>query len=121
MTELLVPLSSKGATDANRFGPKAANLAALGEAGLPIPGGYCLDAQAYRIQLASLGLADVARRVFADSGLAARRSALQIKIALMDGAIHGDVEGRLIRGLAANRSNEDRGPFLSVGGGSGRL
>ena len=41
---LLVDLSAPEASDAGRFGPKAANLAALGRAGLPIPDGVCLDA-----------------------------------------------------------------------------
>ena len=47
-----------------RFGPKAANLAALGRAGLRIPEGFCLDAAAYRHQVTSLGLDDAARGVF---------------------------------------------------------
>ena len=47
----LVSLLSPDATDSARFGPKAANLAALGQAGLPIPDGICLDAAAYRLQL----------------------------------------------------------------------
>ena len=44
MTSLLLPLTASAAADPLRFGPKAANLAALGSAGLPIPGGSCLDA-----------------------------------------------------------------------------
>ena len=52
MTELLVPLDSNEAADPGRFGPKAANLARLGRYGLPTPGGYALDAGAYRAQLA---------------------------------------------------------------------
>ena len=54
----IVPLSSEEATDPARFGPKAANLAALGRAGLRIPDGFCLDADAYRHQVTSLGLDD---------------------------------------------------------------
>jgi pyruvate,water dikinase len=87
MSQLVVPLDSAQATDASRFGPKAANLAALGQAGLPVPGGYCLDAQAYRQQLAALDLQDAARGVFGDEGMAARRHALKMKLALMDEAI----------------------------------
>ncbi len=34
MREFVVPLSAPEATDADRFGPKAANQAALGQAGL---------------------------------------------------------------------------------------
>ena len=61
--QLIVHLSAPEATDADRFGPKAANLARLGQAGLPIPGGFCVDAEAYRIQVRALGLEDTAREV----------------------------------------------------------
>ena len=84
MRELIIPLSAPEATDADRFGPKAANLAALGQAGLPVPGGYCVDAEAYRIQLQSLGLEDSARAVFATVDFQARRHALAIKLGLLD-------------------------------------
>ena len=96
MTELLVPLNSNEAADPNRFGPKAANLAKLGKAGLPVPGGSVLDADAYRLQLDSLGLTEVAREVFAGEGLKARRCALRIKLALMDGALEKAVEATLL-------------------------
>ena len=96
MTELLVPLNSNEAADPNRFGPKAANLAQLGKAGLPVPGGNVLDAEAYRLQLDSLGLTGVAREVFAGEGMNARRCALRIKLALMDGALEKAVEATLL-------------------------
>jgi len=53
---LIVDLASSAAGDAARVGPKAANLAALARAGLPTPGGFCLTAAAYRLQIARLGL-----------------------------------------------------------------
>ena len=82
---LIVPLSSPEATDAGRFGPKAANLAALGHAGLPIPDGFCLDAEAYRLQIAALGLEASARGAFAtDDRVEARRHALRMKLELLD-------------------------------------
>ena len=62
MTEYVVPLSAATAADADRVGPKAANLAALARAGLPTPGGFCLAADAYRAQIAALGLDDMVRR-----------------------------------------------------------
>src|SRR5205823_78235 len=82
--QLIVPLLAAEATDANRFGPKAANLAALGRAGLPIPDGFCLDAEAYRRQIAALGLEGTARGAFAteDSG-EARRHALRMRLELL--------------------------------------
>ena len=47
---LTVPLEAPEAADPERFGPKAANLARLAQAGLPTPGGTCIDAEAYRAQ-----------------------------------------------------------------------
>ena len=85
MSQFIVPLSSREATDAGRFGPKAANLAALGRAGLPIPDGICLDADAYRLQIAALGLETSARGAFAsEDGSEARRHALRMKLELLE-------------------------------------
>ncbi len=84
MDALIVPLSAPEAGDASRFGPKAANLAALGRAGLPIPPGVCLDAQAYRIQVAALGLDASARGAFSAAGPQARRCALDMRLGLME-------------------------------------
>src|SRR5215471_18839975 len=61
MTEFIIPLTAAAAVDAERVGPKAANLAALAQAGLPTPGGFCLSADAYRAQIATLGLEDMVR------------------------------------------------------------
>ncbi|HJP39277.1 MAG TPA: PEP/pyruvate-binding domain-containing protein [Gammaproteobacteria bacterium] len=97
MSELLIPLNSTAATDANRFGPKAANLAALATAGLPSPGGYGLDAQAYRRQLEHLGLEDIASGVFSNSGPEARHCALQMRLALMDEPIEAGVDIALLK------------------------
>ena len=88
MASSVVPLSSPEATDPARFGPKAAQLAALGQVGLPTPGGYAVDAQAYRIQLAALGLEATARAVFAvEDRPQARRHALDMKLGLMERSI----------------------------------
>ncbi len=84
MTQLIVPLDDPAATDPSRCGLKAANQAALGQAGLPIPGGFCLAAEAYRIQLRELGLEAAARDAFsAEDDAAARRAALQVKLGLL--------------------------------------
>lgn len=88
MDSLVVSLEASEATDAKRFGPKAANLALLGRAGLPVPGGYAVDAQAYRAQLASVGLEETAREVFAAGDRPrARRCALDMKLGLMGSPI----------------------------------
>src|SRR5437879_231014 len=91
MQSLIVPISSPDATDADRFGPKAANLARLGRAGLPIPEGFCVDAEAYRIQVAALGLADCVRDVGSADTATARRAALAMKLGLLDQPIVSEV------------------------------
>jgi pyruvate,water dikinase len=88
MAPLVVPLEAAEATDAARFGPKAANLAALGQAGLPVAGGFCVDARAYRMQVEALGLQETARRVFSAPGRPeARRAALAMRLGLMEGPL----------------------------------
>jgi phosphoenolpyruvate synthase/pyruvate phosphate dikinase len=98
---VIVPLSAPEATDASRFGPKAANLAALGQAGLPIPDGFCLDACAYRIQVVALGLEHAARDIDSPEPGKARRAALDMKLGLLDRPIVPEVLEPL---LAARRS-----------------
>jgi len=85
MHRFILPLTAREATDASRFGPKAANLARLGQAGFPIPGGFCVDAEAYRTQIRALGLEADARGVFAaEESPQARRHALAMKLGLLD-------------------------------------
>jgi pyruvate, water dikinase len=112
MQTLIVPLSAKDATDASRFGPKAANLAALGRAGLPIPDGFCLDANAYRLQIAALNLEASARGVFAsEEPSEARRHALRLKLELLQQPI---VPGVLELLLVAWRALVQRTGELTV-------
>lgn len=85
MHSFVVPITAPEATDAGRFGPKAANLARLGQAGLPIPAGFCVDAGAYRAQVRALGLEADARGVFStEDSPQARRHALAMKLGLLD-------------------------------------
>ena len=81
---LLVPLGDPAATDADRFGPKAAGVAALAQAGLPVPDGFCIDAAAYRCQLAALALEETARLVMTTEGPEARRHALALRLGLLE-------------------------------------
>jgi pyruvate,water dikinase len=88
----VVPLTAAEAADASRFGPKAANLARLVQAGFPVPHGFCLDAAAYRAQICALGLEADARGVFsAASSPQARRHALAMKLGLLDQPITPEV------------------------------
>ena len=84
MTELIVNLNDPAATNAARFGPKAANQALLGRAGLPIPSGFCLDAKAYRLQLQALGLEQSALDAARLKGPDARPYISEIRIGLFE-------------------------------------
>jgi len=105
MTEhipLIIPTSAPEATNADVFGPKAANLAALGQRGFPIPEGYCLSAEAYRRQVRALGLEASARGVFGtEDGARARRHALDMKLGLMDKAIAPEILEPLLKARRA--------------------
>ena len=70
------------APDASRVGPKAANLAALSRAGLPTPGGFCITADAYRRQIAHLGLSDLVRHYRKADQQGQRRLAVEIRLKL---------------------------------------
>jgi pyruvate,water dikinase len=113
MTNLIVPLNSTEACDAARFGPKAANQAVLGRAGLPIPDGFCLDAEAYRKQVTALGLWEAARGAFGSQESAQmRRCALNMKLGLLDKPIIPEILEPL---LEARRQLIDRtGALLCV-------
>jgi pyruvate, water dikinase len=82
--KLAVPLGAREATDSGRFGPKAANLAALAQAGLPTPGGMCIDAATYRAQLRHLGLEAAAREAASAEPALARRCALDVRLGLFE-------------------------------------
>ena len=82
--QFIVPLTAATAVDAERIGPKAANLAALMRAGLPTPGGFCLSADAYRVQIAALGLGPMVRG-FADAHPGEqRRLSVEIRLGLYE-------------------------------------
>jgi len=84
MTRFIIPLAEATALDAERIGPKAANLAALARAGLPTPGGFCLSADAYDAQVAALGLKSLIRRFAAAEWIEQRRLSIEIRLALYE-------------------------------------
>ncbi|MGA7489658.1 MAG: PEP/pyruvate-binding domain-containing protein [Xanthobacteraceae bacterium] len=84
MTEFIIPLTDAAALDAERIGPKAANLAALAQAGLPTPGGFALSADAYRAQIAALGLEPLVRRFASADGVEQRRLSVDIRLGLYE-------------------------------------
>lgn len=94
---LVIPIADPAARDPGRYGPKAANLAMLCQAGLPTPGGFCVDAEAYRRQVRHLGLEESARGAFAtDNSAQARRHALNMKLGLMDKPVAPEIETQLL-------------------------
>ena len=105
MTRLTVPLSDLLAADAAQFGPKAANQASLGHAGLPIPDGFCLGAEAYRLQLSALGLKETAQEAKSAETSTARRLVAEVRLALFEKPIVACVREPLLeawRNLTAN-------------------
>lgn len=92
--DVATPLTADTATT-DRVGPKAATLARLYRAGLPVPEGVCLTADAYRQQLALAGLAETAQQVAAAESADARRLALGIRLGLTRVALDHAVEAAL--------------------------
>ncbi len=113
MSDLVIPLSAPAAADASRVGPKAANLAALGHAGLPIPDGFCVEAQIYRAQIAALGLGETARGVFSVAeGMQARRYALDMKLKLMGEPMSPALSDALLAARSALIERNDGAPVV---------
>ena len=91
MSPFILPLFSPAACEAERVGPKAANLARLAQAGLPTPGGFCITADAYHRQLQHLGLSD-ALRAYAEADQAAQRKlSVEIRLALYQSDLAPDL------------------------------
>jgi pyruvate, water dikinase len=97
-------LDAAGEAACERIGPKAANLAALTHAGLPTPGGFCLTAQAYREQIASLGIGDEVGCFARANPSEQRRLAVEIRLALYEKPIAADVLAPLLMAWHAQRA-----------------
>lgn len=110
-TGVIVSLLGGDAT-AERVGPKAANLAKLHRAGLPVPDGFCLTADAYRAQLASAGVEDAASRVARADSHEARQLALQVRLGLFRARLASSVAEQL--GAAFERLTAEPGTLVAV-------
>ncbi|NQV56426.1 MAG: hypothetical protein HQ503_11255 [Rhodospirillales bacterium] len=97
MSELVVPLNSADATNADMFGPKAANQAALGQAGLPIPDGFCLSSDAYRMQMKAYGLDKTMAKLPTADVQDARLLANDIRIGFFDNPIRPEILDPLLK------------------------
>ena len=105
MSNLVIPLSSPDAANAELFGPKAANQAALGQAGLPIPDGFCLSSEAYRMQLKTAGIEDAIAKLPEADVVESRLLCNQIRICLFESELAPEILNPL---LAARTELEER-------------
>src|SRR5579884_3104510 len=92
----IVELSDPAAADAERVGPKAANLARLAQAGLPTPGGVCITADAYHRQVQYLGIADAVRAYAEADQTTQRRLSVEIRLALYQGEVVPDLRAAIL-------------------------
>jgi pyruvate, water dikinase len=92
----MIPLSDAAALDAGRVGPKAARLARLRLAGLPVPDGICLEARAYHDALAAGGVAEAAREFARAERPEGRRLALAIRLGLTRAAPPAQLTAALV-------------------------
>ena len=106
MSQFIVLLTAATAGDAERIGPKAANLAALGRAGLPTPGGFCLSADAYRAQIAALGLEPMVRGFTTANAAEQRRLSVDIRLGLYEQPIAPGILAPLLAAWQAQREAE---------------
>jgi pyruvate,water dikinase len=105
---LIVDLASSAAGDAARVGPKAANLAALARAGLRTPGGFCLTADAYRLQIARLGLTGSLRDYPRASTHDKRRLSIDVRLQLYEEPIATEILDPLVEAWEAQREESGR-------------
>ncbi|HEY2138084.1 MAG TPA: PEP/pyruvate-binding domain-containing protein [Xanthobacteraceae bacterium] len=102
--QFVIPLSSAASADVERVGPKAANLAALTRAGLPTPGGFCLGADAYRRQIAELGMQELVARYNAADDTERRRISVTVRLGLYEQPIAPAVLDPLLAAWRAQRA-----------------
>ena len=91
MNHWIIPLHAAAAIDAERTGPKTANLARLAQAGLPTPGGFCIAADAYRRQIQHLGIADAVQAYPNADPAAQRKLSVEIRLALYQSDLAPDL------------------------------
>ena len=108
-SDFVVQLSDLSAKEESRFGPKSANQAHLSQAGVRTPGGFCLSAEAYRVQLEHLGLTEIANEAILLSFLDARQAISQLRIALFREPISPIIQDDLLS--AYHQLSKDGAPL----------
>src|SRR5471030_1063093 len=113
MTAFILPLSDPAATDPERVGPKAANLAALTQAGLPTPGGFALTAEAYRHQTRHIGIDQMVAEYNDADVPASRRMSIAIRLAIYQEPIAPEIQEPLLAAWRAQRADGSLGAVRS--------
>ncbi len=113
MTAFILPLSDPAATDPEKVGPKAANLASLTQGGLPTPGGFALTAAAYHRQLRHLGIDKLVDEYREGDIPTTRRHSIAIRIALYEQPIAPEILEPLLVAWRAMRAQGASGAVRS--------
>src|SRR6185437_33336 len=113
MKVFVIPLGDLAATDVENVGPKAANLAQLGQAGLQTPGGFALTAAAYHHQLRHLGIADLLAQYNTADLPSARKLSVRIRLALYQEPIAPEILEPLLAAWREQRADGSRGVVRS--------
>jgi pyruvate,water dikinase len=113
MSAFILPLTDPRATDPEQVGPKAANLASLTQADLPTPGGFALTADAYRRQIAFLGIGDLVEQYKHADVPTSRRLSIAIRLALYEKPIAPEILQPLRDAWRAQRADGSLGAIRS--------
>jgi pyruvate,water dikinase len=108
----VLALGDPRASAAARVGPKAATLARLAAAGLPLPEGFSLTDEAYRLQLRAAGSEDTARGVAGADPDEARRQALAVRLGFLRAPFDPAIASALTEAWAGLTKHS--GPLVAV-------
>jgi pyruvate,water dikinase len=114
MNNFVLTFASPHATDPDRVGPKAANLALLARGRLPTPGGFCLSADAYRHQVAALGLSAAVAQFGMASERAQRKLSVEIRLALYSQPVAPEIAEPLLAIWRSHREAPSGGALWAV-------
>jgi pyruvate,water dikinase len=113
MSAFILPLTDPAATDPEMVGPKAANLAALTQAGLPTPGGFALTAEAYRHQARHIGIDKMLAEYNAADVPTSRRMSIAIRLAIYQEPIAPEILEPLLAAWRAQQAQYPQGVVRS--------
>jgi pyruvate,water dikinase len=111
--QFVLPLSDPATIDPEVVGPKAANLAALMQAGVPTPGGFSLTAAAYRQQARHLGIDSLIAQYNEADQSTSRRLSIAIRLAFYEQPIAPEILEPLLAAWRAQRADAPLGAVRS--------